>query len=50
MNVVWLDEPPYVMRNTCDCYPDCRECTRCECCCACGDCYEERQRQEWEDA
>jgi hypothetical protein len=48
MNVIWLDEPPYVMTNTCpDCYPGCRLCTLCDCCCACEACYEERQQEEW---
>lgn len=46
--MIWLDEPPYVMRSTCpDCWPDCAECTLCDCCCLCETCYEERREEEW---
>lgn len=46
MSIVWLDEPPYVTTNTCpDCFGDCPECTRCDCCCLCEACYD--AREEW---
>lgn len=45
--MIWLDEPPYVMRSTCpDCWLGCTECTLDESSCLCETCPEER----WEQA